>query len=176
MTDTSPDSHASQPNRKSGLFGFLNFGKSREQKLLAEVLEMSRNARMVSDKNGNAVLYNSKFAALCPQKSPVSVTNLMSFFKDTPDRDQKFNSLTKNALLGKILTETLQKNDTAIRWYEVTAGPVSGGWNGYIHWRVEDVTIQRAQQDKLTEEHEKLTNYADNAPVGFFSVNEMGFF
>ncbi len=176
MTDTSPNSHASQTNRKSGLFGFLNFGKSREQKLLAEVLEMSRNARMVSDKNGKAILYNSKFASLCPQKSPVSVTSLMTFFKDTPDRDQKFNNLANNALLGKTLTETLQKNETALSWYEVTAGPVSGGWNGYIHWRVEDVTTQRAQQEKLTEEHEKLTNYADNAPVGFFSVNETGFF
>lgn len=149
MTDTSTELRPSKPNRKSGLFGFLNFGKSREQKLLAEVLEMSRNARMVSDKNGNSVLFNSKFANLCHDKT-ASINNLMTFFSDTTDNEQLFETLKEKALSGETVSRILQKTqDHSTRIYEVTAGPVSGGWNGYIHWRVEDVTAQRAQQERI---------------------------
>ncbi|HNS44177.1 MAG TPA: response regulator, partial [Alphaproteobacteria bacterium] len=60
-------------------------------------------------------------------------------------------------------------------WYRITAQPVNT-WKGYVHWRLDDLTTEHEQQRRLNEEHTKLTDYTDNAPVGFFSVNEKGRF
>src|SRR5690606_14510477 len=49
-------------------------------------------------------------------------------------------------------------------------------WAGYVHWRVDDVSKQRELDRSVREEREKLLDFTDNAPVGFFSVDEHGRF
>jgi len=60
-------------------------------------------------------------------------------------------------------------------WLHVTAQPITER-AGYIHWRIDDVTEKYTLDHAIREEREKLIDFTDNAPVGFFSVNEHGRF
>ena len=45
-----------------------------------------------------------------------------------------------------------------------------------VHWRVDNVTEKLNTDQAIREEHDKLIDFTDNAPVGFFSVDEEGRF
>ncbi|HOO51985.1 MAG TPA: response regulator, partial [Alphaproteobacteria bacterium] len=156
---------------------FLRPGQSKKLALLSEILEMSRNARMVTDQSGKTILFNSKIHDLCPKQSVPSLNCLLSFFETAQGYQKHFDQLQKAARDGETLSLDipLHKNGSTTKWYTITAGPISG-WKHYTHWRVEDITTQKTQQEELSNEHEKLIDYTDNAPVGFFSVNQYGVF
>src|SRR5690606_23463102 len=87
-----------------------------------------------------------------------------------------FKNLAEQAQRGlhdSVELKSLYKNRE--RWFIVSAQPVAG-WAGYVHWRVDDVTRQREVDRTIREEREKLIDFTDNAPVGFFSVDERGRF
>ena len=57
----------------------------------------------------------------------------------------------------------------------VTAQPLAG-YAGYVHWRIDDVTQKHTVDRAIREEREKLIDFTDNAPVGFFALDEKGRF
>ncbi len=144
--------------------------------MLLEILEISRSARAISDKDDKLILGNSKFDELCAIENTPSISAIIQKFGQSPETIQKFSDLKKSALNGQtekfdIACNTNNQTD----WYTVTAEPVSG-LKDYIHWRFDNITWEHKQQENLIAEHEKLIDYTDNAPVGFFSVNETGQF
>ncbi|OIN87663.1 MAG: hybrid sensor histidine kinase/response regulator [Alphaproteobacteria bacterium CG1_02_46_17] len=154
----------------------LTFGRYKKQCLLLELLEISRGARMVSNGNDEHILSNSKFKELCAPFGPPSLKTLIGFFGATNNNAEQFAILKKNAVKGIASQNKLaHKTENKTSWYAITAEPLSG-WKNHIHWRVDDITTEYDQQEKLNAEHDKLIDYTDNAPVGFFSVNEFGRF
>ncbi len=155
---------------------FLPFGKNRDHSLLLEIFEISRNARMIMDENNNLILSNSKFDTLCTPFGQPSYESLILFFGGTDEIRKRFSHLSSEARKGEInKVEMGHDFEGQGSWYRITAQPVNT-WKGYVHWRLDDLTTEHEQQRRLNEEHTKLTDYTDNAPVGFFSVNEKGRF
>lgn len=155
---------------------FLPFTKNRDHRLLLEIFEISRSARMIMDENNALVLSNSKFDNLCAPYGVPSHESLVLFFGDTDEVKEKFSAMAAAARKGKIGRIDLGHDFEGQKgWYSITAQPVAT-WSGYIHWRLDDLTTEHDQQLRLNEEHTKLIDYTDNAPVGFFSVNEQGGF
>ena len=50
------------------------------------------------------------------------------------------------------------------------------GWLGTVHWRVDNITERRAVEEVVREEREKLVDFTDHAPVGFYALDENGRF
>lgn len=150
--------------------------KEKERLLVREVLEGSRGARMITNAADNTVYYNQKFEILCQEQEKLDLDGLANIFRDNNDAYKLFNHLAEQARLG--ITDSMELRagvDSKERWFHVTAQPVAG-WAGYVHWRVDDISRQRDMDRSVREEREKLIDFTDNAPVGFFSVDEMGRF
>ncbi|HEY4135737.1 MAG TPA: ATP-binding protein [Alphaproteobacteria bacterium] len=60
-------------------------------------------------------------------------------------------------------------------WRSVSAYPVKDH-EGYVLWRIEDITSRRQMEQVLREEREKLVDFLENASAGFYSVDEEGRF
>jgi two-component system cell cycle sensor histidine kinase/response regulator CckA len=154
----------------------LRSTKEKEREILREVLEGSRGARLVTDGKNQTVYTNQKFRALCGAALEPSLQDIHKLFQEDKETLAHFNALADQAHRG--LTDTIElraPRDGQDVWYQVTAQPVAG-WGGYIHWRIDEVTHKRESERAIRDEREKLIDFTDNAPVGFFSVDEQGRF
>lgn len=154
----------------------LHMRRESEMALLKSVLEGSRAARMITDEGDNTIYHNQKFEQLCRGVGAPGYATLVRLFKNNDEALTHFNALADKAHRG--LTDSIElfsKFEDRERWLMVTAQPVSG-YAGFIHWRIDDVTQKYTVDRAIREEREKLIDFTDNAPVGFFSVNEEGRF
>ncbi len=146
-----------------------------ERELLRQVLEGSRGARLIIDGNRRTVYYNGKFNQLCRSPNP-GLESLVALFPNQEEVKAHFYALMDEAVRGLSDSVALcAVQDGREKWLQITVQPVSG-WEGVVHWRVDDITAQRAVDSAILEEREKLIDFTDNAPVGFFSVDEEGRF
>jgi two-component system, cell cycle sensor histidine kinase and response regulator CckA len=154
---------------------FQRKAQERETDLLREVLEGSRGGRLVTDATDHAVFANEKFKEICAPAAP-SLQNFVTLFAQDPDTLAHFRSLADHAYRG--LTDTIELRlvrEERETWYRIIAQPIAGH-AGYIHWRVDDITQKHSVERTIREDREKLIDFTDNAPVGFFSVDENGRF
>ena len=157
---------------------YLQSSQEEELILLKEVLEGSRGGRLITDSADNTLYYNQRFVDLCCLNSDedISYVQLINMFSDNDKAAALFNALSDQAHRG--LTDSIElyceKRDYE-GWYYVTAQPVAGH-AGIIHWRLDNVTEKYTANRAIREEREKLVDFTDNAPVGFFSVDEQGNF
>lgn len=156
------------------------FGLYRQQgqdlALLRAVLEGSRGARLVSDPLDKTIFCNDKFEALCEGIGPPSFDTLTHIFAESDEARAGFRLLAEEARRGIAGTVELQVHkEGRERFYSVAALPLSEK-TGFIHWRIDDVSARRGAEHVLREEREKLIDFTDNAPVGFFSVDGSGRF
>src|SRR5262249_8501047 len=120
--------------------------------------------------------YNQKFEQLCSDVGAPGLATLAKLFINNEETIAHFNVLAEQAHRG--LTDSIElfsKYDDRERWLMVTAQPVAG-YAGHVHWRIDDVTQKHSVDRAIREEREKLIDFTDNAPVGFFSVDENGRF
>ncbi|MEM6782047.1 MAG: PAS domain S-box protein, partial [Pseudomonadota bacterium] len=147
-----------------------------QRQLILEVLEGSRGARLITDGADNPVYTNQRFDTLCEGVGESGLNTLTKLFLDNEEAYNHFKNLAEQARRG--LTDSIELKSILSereKWLMITAQPIAG-WAGYIHWRIDDVTEQREVDRSIREEREKLIDFTDNAPVGFFSVDEKGRF
>lgn len=150
--------------------------KERYHDLLTEIIEGSRGARLVTDSANGTLLCNKKFERLCRGVGPTSLKTLQRLLSNPEDSKQTFQQMIDKAQSGHGSVQDIQSLfEDRVRWFNVTAQPVAG-YPGYVHWRLDDVTQQHTVDKAIREEREKLIDFTDNAPVGFFSVDEKGRF
>ncbi len=148
----------------------------KERIMLREVLDTSRGARLITDAVNNTVYMNRRFEEICDGLGKPSFETLLKFFGSSEEALAHFSVLADQAHKGLTDSIELKVHKADHDFYVlVTAQPVPG-WAGHIHWRVDDVTDQYEFNRSIREEREKLIDFTDNAPVGFFSVDEQGRF
>lgn len=140
---------------------------------MREVLEASRGARIVVDAQNKNVFLNSKFRALCTPFGSPSYQTLTGMFGDKNSQLDNMATLARAGQTSSIEIDTVQLGQH--RWLNVTSQPVPG-FKGYVHWRIDDITTIHDTTQQIIEERATLIDYSDNAPVGFFSVDEKGHF
>ena len=150
--------------------------KERDYDLLQEVLEGSRGARLITGTAGNTIYFNKKFERFCRGVGPTTLKTLERLFEENEESAIHFQNVKEQAQRGSTdSVEIFSKYEDIERWFMVTAQPVAG-YPGSVHWRIDDVTQQHTVDRAIREEREKLIDFTDNAPVGFFSVDENGKF
>jgi len=148
----------------------------REKNLLSMVIEGSRAARFVVDSQDKILLSNEKFRMLCAPSGEPSLESLTKLFSKNEEILSHFRLLADQAWRG--LTDSIElfsEYEQVKSWYRITAQPIPN-WPNAIHWRIDDITDRRGIDKAIREEREKLIDFTDNAPVGFFSVDEEGRF
>ncbi|MAF98464.1 MAG: hybrid sensor histidine kinase/response regulator [Micavibrio sp.] len=154
----------------------LHRNQNEELELIREVMEGSRGGRLITDKQNKTLYTNQKFDRLCRGVGVPGYASLLRLFEDNPEGTAHFRLLAEQAHRG--LTDSIElfsKFEDRERWLLITAQPVAGR-AGYVHWRIDDVTDKHTAEIAIRDEREKLIDFTDNAPVGFFSVDEKGRF
>mgnify|MGYP001024305765 CR=1 FL=1 len=165
------------------LFHKFFYWRKREQRLgqvLQNIFVGSQSSRMITDMKGVTFYYNENMAELfgASQKdiNLINIQALARLSEDNPEAEENFALLLDQAERGmsnSIELFTILNEEEKI--FEVTVQPVPN-FPEYIHWRIEDISQRRLIDQGIREEREKLIDFTDNAPVGFFSVDEQGRF
>jgi len=154
----------------------INFSRTKEIDIIREAMEGSRAARLITDSADHVLYYNKKFERLCTIIGPPTFNSLASLFENNPEGTAHFRLLAEQAHRGlSDSSELFSKVGDQELWLLVTAQPIMGR-AGHIHWRIDDVTQKHRTDRAIRDEREKLIDFTDNAPVGFFSVDEKGRF
>lgn len=148
----------------------------RSQRILTEVLEKSAEARVIIGPTGEAIYSNARFHKLVNDDETATLDSFTQLF-DSPAKARKtLDDLSNRAApAGSATAEmpTTIKGEPA--WFQVTVQHIID-WPGHVHWRFDDITPRYQLESAIREEREKLRDFTDNAPVGFFSIDADGIF
>ncbi len=165
-----------------GGFGFLLLKQiytdtDRSRKILTEVLEKSAEARAITDPEGETIYTNQRFNNLVAGGDDhPSLVSFSKIFEHPQKTERALNELRLKApSAGFATTEFHTRVKDKHLWFQVTCQHIAG-WPGYMHWRFDDISSRYQLEAAIREEREKLRDFTDNAPVGFFSVGADGKF
>lgn len=155
-----------------------------DQKLLQALFDGSTTARLVTDIAEQAIYHNASFRKICEihDIQEQGIDAIIALYERSGQPAEDMASLIEQAQKGQkgrvefsALTTHTDSEEESEHWYELDAQPVAGR-AGYVQWRIEDITQRHCIETLVREEREKLLDFMDNAPVGFFSLNEDGRF
>ena len=143
--------------------------------LLKQILEDGERGHLIINNKDNAHYHNQKILQMCDTEQ-ISYQALVAMFSNNDKAEALFNSLREKAHRGLNASIELYcaKRDSE-GWYHIAAQPVAGH-EKFIHWRLKNVTQRHDQGSEVRQEREQLIDFTDNAPVGFFSLDEEGRF
>ena len=152
--------------------------KEKHSNLLQDIFGGDYTAFIVTNERGRTIYYNESYLELCglkPSKEP-TLHHWISKFSDQVQVSNICKKLAEQALLkGSETTEIYLANEEGSQSFLVTARAVTD-IKGAVHWQFKDITEKVERERSLREEREKLIDFTDNSPVGFFSVDEQGRF
>ncbi|MFH1157641.1 MAG: ATP-binding protein [Pseudomonadota bacterium] len=164
-----------------GGFGFLLLKRvyitaDRSRKIMTEVLEKSAEARAITNPEGETIYANLRFSELTGDAENPSLVSFTKLFENPHQIEKSLNDLRLQATpADSATTELSTRRKEGSLWFQVTCQHIID-WPGFVHWRFDDITSRYQMETVIREEREKLREFTDNAPFGFFSVGEDGKF
>src|SRR5262249_2836640 len=95
-----------------------------------------------------------------------------------PDSSADFERLRGRAAAGARAIAALSLRDSRGRvagWFSIAVNPIAGR-PGYSFWNIQDVTAHHEMEAVIRDERNKLVDFLEDAPIGFYSVDEAGRF
>ncbi len=164
------------------MFAFVIYAyrkQYRDREILSEIFEGSTSARLVTDIQDRTLFFNVAFEDICDEGEDPNLESIRLLFARTDDAGvmERFDSLVQNAMSGHedVMEAPTIAKTSDIKWYRLSAQPVAG-WLGTVHWRLDDITERRSVDAVVRNEREKLVDFTDHAPVGFYAMDENGRF
>lgn len=151
-------------------------GDTRHHALLHEILESSRGARLIADATSRIVLSNHHFVSMTDGQRVLAVRDIWAAIGVGDEYKESLSNLMLEAdrgIAGQVDIK-LNRGDSD-EWYRIYAEPLSN-FAGHVDWRIEDISDDFERNRAVREEREKLIDFTDNAPLGFFSVDQNGKF
>lgn len=144
--------------------------------IFLEAMESSPNGRLIVDPRGREVWSNSAFRDLVGAGAGVGALGQLEGLFGQEGAAQ----------VGR-LRAAVASDSSARAEMMVLEGPDAGEWRrvsvsrlvgrpGYGNWYIEDITSRRHMEQVISEEQEKLVNFVENVPIGFYSVDREGRF
>ncbi len=95
-----------------------------------------------------------------------------------PDAMPDFERLCSRAAQGARAIAALPlrySRGSAAGWFTISVNPIAGR-PGYSFWNIQDITARHEMEALIRDERNKLIEFLDDAPVGFYSVDSAGRF
>ena len=159
-----------------------------QNKLLVGTLDADPHGRAITAPNGRVVYGNPAFthmfagAGLAASRAfeqkltgGGEVGRQMSLLKGIAASGGVGHAELRMGLSQPIVPAAQAVHGAEPEWRSVSAYPVKDH-EGYVLWRIEDITSRRQMEQVLREEREKLVDFLENASAGFYSVDEEGRF
>ena len=160
--------------------GFIRFDRQNQTRAFFDGLtDAIGDACVVMDSKSRAVYGNAPFLQLA---SAAGVSRLVGFdllYAGQAAFVEPIYQLAQAALEGKSDSREIRlpagspaagASPDMPKWLKISVAPLSGqGKRGFVLWRLQDVSVDRARQEKAFGRLQFIITYLDHAPAGFFS-------
>jgi two-component system cell cycle sensor histidine kinase/response regulator CckA len=146
--------------------------------MLSCALDSAPEAQMIVAGDGRIHYANRGFRELFPGLNESPLDRVRQALCLDAESEAQFRRLRGRAAAGVPATATLSVSETSTAeagHLKVRIDPIAG-YPGFSYWSVQDVSASRRSEAALREERNILANLLDNAPVGFYSVDDAGHF
>jgi two-component system, cell cycle sensor histidine kinase and response regulator CckA len=167
----------------AGLSGIAAFAARWAQTALADRLDIlnsalnaTPDAQMVVAEDGSMVHANLAFDRLFPGRGVPPLHRIECSVVTDPESLSEFLRLRSRAKAGVRTTVAVSLRDghgDAVGRFNISASPITGR-PGYSFWNIRDITARSEAETVIRDERNRLTDFFDNAPIGFYSVDGGG--
>ncbi|AXS41197.1 response regulator [Breoghania sp. L-A4] len=166
--------------------GLLRFASRQPGNPLAQAfLDSHESGALITDSSGRIIYANQAYAELTGAASAADVRAVERVFSSDPDAADaiyRLSQATRSDL--KVFEEVrlphpIGQFEGSPRWYRINVRPLetgdsAGGRHKYTVWSVADITRDRTEQESSFQELQRVINFLDHAPAGFFSADGEG--
>ncbi|MBV9859260.1 MAG: PAS domain-containing protein, partial [Alphaproteobacteria bacterium] len=145
--------------------------------ILSQALEASTDPQVIIGPGGRMAYANTAFHHLLPEGTEPPLDRLGNAVAD-PEAWEDFQRLRSKAEAGARAIAALPLRDArgvTAGWFNIAVNPIPGR-PGYSFWNLQDITARHEMEAVIRDERNKLIDFVDNAPIGFYSVDGGGRF
>jgi len=167
----------------AGMSGVAAFAARRAQGALADRLDMlslaldaAPDAQTIVAGDGRMAYANLTFDRLFPGRGEPPLDRLERSVAADPESVTGFLQLRNRATAGVRATVAVSLRDArgdAVGRFNISASPITGH-PGYSLLNIRDITARNEMETMIRDERNKLVDFFDNAPIGFYSVDGNG--
>ncbi|GLQ07328.1 hybrid sensor histidine kinase/response regulator [Sneathiella chinensis] len=154
------------------IFYGLRRAASGDLDLIAEFVSSSPEGRLVTSREGEFILANNAYFKVMRMPEGSRQTLMDGMGDDFVAREQ-LKSIQNGATKGSGHSARVELRMEDGRWLAILAHPIKAVPDCII-WYVTETTTQHKIEEVERSEREKLTEYFNNAPVGFYSLDAKG--
>lgn len=170
----------------AGAIGFLRLSArpGEANPLASAFVDTLEDGALITDMDGRLVYANKAYADLTGADTAADVRVVERVFSSDPDATDAIFRLSQATRDGRKAQEEIRmpfplgRAEGAARWYRVSVRPlqVSADSSGKVMavWQLSDITRDRAEQEDSFQELQRVINFLDHAPAGFFSSDSEG--
>ncbi|WP_417693703.1 cell cycle histidine kinase CckA [Roseibium sp.] len=170
----------------AGSIGFLRLGsRSTGNAISSAFLNSLDDGVIVTDPEGRLVFANQAYADLTGVDLAADVRVIERVFSSDPDAADGVYRLTQAMRDGRSAKEEIRmphplgRQEGPARWYRIGLRPLKvdeeeGKGRVLTVWQLSDITRDRAEQENSFQELQRVINFLDHAPAGFFSCDGAG--
>ena len=145
--------------------------------VLSQALEASPDAQLIVAPDGGVAYANTAFTSLFASDGEPPLDRLAAAVADL-EAGIDFQRLRHQAMTGARAIAAVPLRDSrgaAAGWFNVAVNPIPGR-PGYSFWHLQDITARHEMERVIREERNRLVDFLDEAPIGFYSVDADGRF
>jgi two-component system, cell cycle sensor histidine kinase and response regulator CckA len=145
--------------------------------ILSQALEASPDAQLIVGPDGRMAYANSAFISLFAPDGGVPLDRLAAAVADL-EAGIDFQRLRSQAMAGARAIAAVPLKDArgaVAGWFNVAVNPIPGR-PGYSFWHIQDITARHEMERVIRDERNRLVDFLDEAPIGFYSVDADGRF
>jgi two-component system, cell cycle sensor histidine kinase and response regulator CckA len=145
--------------------------------ILSQALEASPDAQLIVAPDGSVAYANSAFISQFAPQGGAPLDRLAAAVADL-EAGIDFQRLRSQAVAGARAIAAVPLKDargTVLGWFNVAVNPIPGR-PGYSFWHIQDITARHEMERVIREEKNRLVDFLDEAPIGFYSVDGDGRF
>src|SRR5258708_164378 len=140
--------------------------------LFGQALEASPDAQLVLAPDQAIAYANAAFHSLFPISGSAPLQAIGARLENGGRSQEEFQRLLSHVAAGRHAVAALSIREPAevSGWFNVSVHPLAGR-PGYSFWRLQDITARHEMEEVIRDEQNKLVDFLDNAPIGFYSVD-----
>src|SRR6185437_4734343 len=145
--------------------------------ILSQALEASPDAQAIVGPDGRVAYANTAFTTLFAPNGGSVLDRLAAAVGDL-EAGIDFQRLRSQAMAGARAIAAVPLKDArgaAAGWFNVAVNPIPGQ-AGYSFWHIQDITARHEMERVIRDERNRLVDFLDEAPIGFYSVDGEGRF
>jgi two-component system, cell cycle sensor histidine kinase and response regulator CckA len=145
--------------------------------LFGQALEASPDAQLVLAPDQSIAYANAALHGLFPNLAAAPLAAIAERLETSGRSREEFQRLLAHVAAGRhaVAALSIREPGDVTGWFNVSVHPLAGR-PGYSLWRLQDITARHEMEEVIRDEQNKLVDFLDNAPIGFYSVDGGGRF